>query len=195
MDEIWRRLTEGKHEGPETMEVWGRRIIVPRACGPYARFTFRQLCGEARSASDYIEIARRYQVVVLTDVPRMGVHQRNEARRLITMLDAFYDNRVKLICSADAPMSRLFSLDDAPESPTGLNKIGVVPAAEVNFTSFVTQQNTNSNKKTHDEELFAFQRAVSRLAEMQSGSWLGPDLVEELKEIASSEPVKEVTEE
>lgn len=154
VDEIWKRLIRNQKEGPVTLDVWGRKVIVPRAVGSSARFTFKELCGEARAAADYIEIARRYQTIVLTDVPRMSVNERNQARRFITMLDAFYDNKVKLIVSADAQMGKLFSLEDLPSKdlPAAsektdhlrkdlgsqqpdrkalLKKLDVVPAAEL----------------------------------------------------------------
>ncbi|KAJ3336657.1 hypothetical protein HDU93_002389 [Gonapodya sp. JEL0774] len=93
MDLIWSRLVGDLKDGPDYLDVWGRKVLIPRAAGQYARFTFRELCGEARAAADYLEIARRYSVVLLDDIPKMGVNQRNEARRLINMLDAFYDNK------------------------------------------------------------------------------------------------------
>lgn len=219
VDDLWNVLIKGQKEGPVTLDVWGRKVVVPRAVGAHARFTFKELCGEARAAADYIEIARRYQTVVLTDVPRMSVNERNQARRFITMLDAFYDNKVKLIVSADAQMGRLFSLEDLPAKDAAvsdktdhlrqdlgsqgpntkemLKKLDVVPASElVSTLAWEAKQlllilgllqlgetadpktSSQTVQKTHDEELFAFQRAVSRLAEMQSTGWLGPKLVE-----------------
>jgi len=160
IDELWKVITRNQKEGPVALDVWGRKVVVPRAVGSSARFTFMELCGEARAAADYIEIARRYQTVILTDVPRMSVNERNQARRFITMLDAFYDNKVKLIVSADAAMGKLFSLEDVPhkENPsvtaqktdrlrkdlgsTGpdrqelLKKLDIVPAGELPGVGF-----------------------------------------------------------
>ncbi|KXS19411.1 hypothetical protein M427DRAFT_108787 [Gonapodya prolifera JEL478] len=182
MDTIWSRIIGDLKDGPEHVDVWGRKVLIPRAAGQNARFTFRELCGEARAAADYIEIARRYSVVLLDDIPKMGVNQRNEARRLINMLDAFYDNKVKLICSAEAPISRLFSLDYGTQNIQKL--LPSVPFRESDSKSSAPAKGRSSpSTPVNDEEVFAFSRAVSRLTEMQSANWLGPDIVTIVKDI------------
>jgi cell division protein ZapE len=70
------------------------------------------LCREARGASDYLAIARRYHTVFLVGVPRLGPENRNEAARFVTLIDALYENRVKLIATADAAPAELYETGD-----------------------------------------------------------------------------------
>ena len=79
---------------PETQTVWGRDIEVPQASGKAAMFTFNQLLGRATGAADYLELVKRYEAFVVTDVPAMTYRERDLARRFITFVDAVYEGRV-----------------------------------------------------------------------------------------------------
>ena len=61
------------------------------------------------AAGDYLAIAERYHAVVLSGIPSMGPDKRNEARRFITLIDALYEHRVKLVCSATAAPEALYT--------------------------------------------------------------------------------------
>ena len=71
-------------------------------------FDFEALCGPPRSQIDYIELARTQHTVFLSDVPAMGASRDDRTRRFIFLIDEFYDRRVKLVISAEAPPSRLY---------------------------------------------------------------------------------------
>jgi cell division protein ZapE len=71
-------------------------------------FSFRELCDGPRGQADYIEIARCYHTVFLSDVPVLGPDAENQARRFITLVDEFYDRAVKLIVSAAKPVHGLY---------------------------------------------------------------------------------------
>jgi cell division protein ZapE len=71
-------------------------------------FEFQHLCAGARSQEDYIEIAREFHTVFLSNVPLLGSEQDDEARRLIALVDELYDRNVKLIVSAAAPPAQLY---------------------------------------------------------------------------------------
>jgi len=86
----------------------GRQIHVPKTLKGVAVFSFKRLCGEARGASDYLAIARTYHTVILVGIPRMGPEKRNEAARFVTLIDALYENRVKLLVTADAKPEELY---------------------------------------------------------------------------------------
>jgi cell division protein ZapE len=102
MDEVWRRLAGGERERRESIAVQGRTLDVPRAAGGAARFTFEELCATALGAADYLALARRYHTVFLDRIPRLGPAQRNEAKRLSTLIDALYEAKTKLVASAEA---------------------------------------------------------------------------------------------
>lgn len=71
-------------------------------------FDFEALCGPPRSQHDYIELARCQHTVFLSGVPVMGASRDDRTRRFIFLIDEFYDRRVKLVMSANAPVSRLY---------------------------------------------------------------------------------------
>jgi cell division protein ZapE len=86
----------------------GRNLHVPKSLKGVAVFSFKKLCGEARGASDYLAIARRYHSVILVGIPRLGPQNRNEAARFVTLIDALYEHNVKLIATADALPEELY---------------------------------------------------------------------------------------
>ena len=71
-------------------------------------FDFEALCGPPRSKNDYIELARCHQTVFMSDIPIMGGSRDDRTRRFIFLVDEFYDRRVKLVLSAEAPAQRLY---------------------------------------------------------------------------------------
>lgn len=94
-----------------TMELdvgGGRMLHVPKALKGVAVFSFKRLCAEARGAADYLAIARRFHSVIMVGIPVLGSHNRNEAARFVTLIDALYEYRVKLLASADAAPDLLY---------------------------------------------------------------------------------------
>jgi cell division protein ZapE len=71
-------------------------------------FSFKRLCGEPRGASDYLAIARRFHTVIIVGIPKLGPENRNEAARFVTLVDALYEHKVKLLASADAAPAELY---------------------------------------------------------------------------------------
>jgi cell division protein ZapE len=97
----------GAIEG-RTLDILGRDISTLRCAKGVAWFDFMELCGGPRSQNDYIEIARWYQTVIISDVPVLDWELENPARRFISLVDEFYDRRVKLILSAAADVDSLY---------------------------------------------------------------------------------------
>jgi cell division protein ZapE len=90
----------------------GRTLRVPKSLKGVAVFSFRRLLGEARGASDYLAIAQRYHTVILVGIPVMTREMRNEAARFVTLVDALYEHRVKLLAAADAEPAGLYPEGD-----------------------------------------------------------------------------------
>ena len=90
----------------------GRTLHVPKSLKGVAVFSFKRLCGEARGASDYLVIARRYHTVIVVGIPVMGPEMRNEAARFVTLIDALYEHKVKLLAGADAEPESLYPAGD-----------------------------------------------------------------------------------
>lgn len=93
----------------QTMEILGRELQTRRRAGDAVWFDFRELCDGPRSQNDYIELARTFHTVLLSDVPELTREQEDQARRFIALVDEFYDRRVKLIISAARPIESIYS--------------------------------------------------------------------------------------
>jgi cell division protein ZapE len=90
----------------------GRMLHVPKSLKGVAVFSFRRLCGEARGASDYLAVARHFHTVIIVGIPRMGPDNRNDAARFVTLIDALYEHKVKLLAAADAEPQDLYVKGD-----------------------------------------------------------------------------------
>ena len=99
---IFKDLAAGAAPHPATITVdGGRHLLVPRAGPKVAWFEASELISDARSAADYLALVQCYDTVILSHIPRLPAEQRNEARRLITLVDVLYDTGTRLIASAD----------------------------------------------------------------------------------------------
>lgn len=102
MDMAWHHLTAGQVVAPVEIEMKGRSVLVPRAAGRVARFTFRDLCEKPLGASDFLAIADRFDTVFIDHIPLLSADRRNETKRFIILIDALYDHTVRLFASAAA---------------------------------------------------------------------------------------------
>lgn len=93
----------------ERIEIEGRAITTIRCDDDIVWFEFSELCDGPRSQNDYIEVARMYHAVLISNVPVLGGSKDDQARRFINLVDEFYDRNVKLIISAAAPIVELYS--------------------------------------------------------------------------------------
>ena len=112
LDRYFFELTKGYTAVADKIMVKGRVIEIPMAAAGVGKVKFENLCAEALGPADYLEIARRYHTLILEEIPRMGEALKNEAQRFITLIDALYENKVNLICSADAPPKELYILGE-----------------------------------------------------------------------------------
>lgn len=133
LDEAFHELSIGAEAKPRVFDVNGRTVEMPKTAEGVAFATFEELCAQPLGPGDYLAFAETFHTVVLKDVPRMGPKNRNEAKRFVTLIDALYDSKVKLICSAEAAPTELY---------------------------------------TEGDGAFEFERAVSRLIEMQSPDYM-----------------------
>ncbi len=99
---------ETPHHEDEAIDVLGRPIIAHRLADDVAWFEFAQLCEGPRSQNDYIELAREFHTVLLSNVPVMTSRNEDAARRFISLVDEFYDRSVKLIISAAASIADIY---------------------------------------------------------------------------------------
>jgi len=139
--EAFGRIAEVEEEFHE-LDVEGRVIAYRHRAGGVVWFDFKVICGWGRSQHDYLDLSRRFHTVVVSGVPRMGLGLAEEARRFTLLVDVFYDNRVKLLVSAETSSENLLKIEEYPGDPR--------------LRAMV----------------FEFDRTASRLVEMQSREYL-----------------------
>ena len=121
----------------------GRKLHVPRSLKGVGVFSFKRLCGEARGAADYLALAMAYHSVLIMGIPRLGPDLRNETARFVTLIDALYENKVKLFASAATAPEDLYDTGGTGKGGGG-----------------------------NESGRFEFDRTISRLTEMQSLDYL-----------------------
>ncbi|MEQ8346636.1 MAG: cell division protein ZapE [Sneathiellaceae bacterium] len=112
LDRAFAILTEGTAPQAVTLEVQGRTVEVPQAARDIARMSFADLCARPLGAADYLALAQRFHTLVLDDIPLMDPQKRNEAKRFVTLIDALYEARVRLVASAAAEPGSLYPAGD-----------------------------------------------------------------------------------
>ncbi len=108
LDRAFTALANAATPKAQRLTVSGRTLRVPLAADGVARFDFAALCGQPLGPGDYLAIATQFQALVLDGIPRLGPENYDQARRFITLVDALYEHRVKLVASADAMPDQLY---------------------------------------------------------------------------------------
>jgi cell division protein ZapE len=111
-DALWRDMLGGEEESGATLEVLGRHVTLPRASGGLVRASFASLCSVALGPNDYVALAERFHTVFLEDVPKLTANRREEARRLVILIDTLYEARARLIVLAEAEPVQLYPAGD-----------------------------------------------------------------------------------
>ena len=116
-------LQIARHESVDAaeIEVEGRIIRARKDGRGVAWFDFYELCDGPRGKADYIELARRYHTVLISNVPRFYGRDADRLRRFVWLVDEFYDRRVKLILSAEAPPEALVAEEESDKFQANLN--------------------------------------------------------------------------
>jgi len=104
---IWDNLVTAPPE-TLTLRIKGREVLLPAFSNGVARVPFWDLCGKPLGAADYLAVAEAVRVLILEDVPRLSRSNYNEAKRFVTLIDALYEARVKLIATAADIPERLY---------------------------------------------------------------------------------------
>jgi len=139
--ETFRQIAEVEEESHE-LDVEGRVLPYRHRAGGVVWFDFSVICGWGRSQNDYLDLAKRFHTIVVSNVPRMGLERADEARRFTLLVDVLYDQRVNLILSAETAPDLLLTRDGG------------------------------ANDAQLKAMMFQFERTVSRIAEMQTREYL-----------------------
>ncbi|KAH6913882.1 AFG1-like ATPase-domain-containing protein [Coprinopsis sp. MPI-PUGE-AT-0042] len=191
--------TQPGGEGYRELRVFGRILRVPWAHGTIAKFKFSELCEESLGAADYLTLASTFSQVIVTDIPVLPLSSKNQARRFISLIDALYESRCKLVCLAAAPLESIF-FPDSPHSGQALHDALFAesvtesqeyyrpnvsyydaPEMQTEIAQAVDGEKKDSKKGalqleelsifSGKDEQFAFKRALSRIQEMTSETY------------------------
>src|SRR5699024_3044957 len=102
------RVATGSVHADTCLRIQGRDIPCHRLADGTAWFDFDALVGGRCSAADYVELAHRFHTVLVSDIPVLDRYHENDARRFVSLVDEFYDRRVRMIVSAAAPIDTLY---------------------------------------------------------------------------------------
>jgi len=169
--------------------LFGRTVQVTRLNDRCAWFDFFELCYQPLGAADYISLCRRFPVIIMERVPQLDANHLNEARRFVTLIDACYESRTRLVLAAQVPLDELFvDFEAQVESSDGDEEL-IVNEKGGNSSSFATTMIRTKEGEYYEwsatgrigvslaqlssanDLAFSFRRAASRLVEMGGNEW------------------------
>ncbi|XP_062195550.1 uncharacterized protein LOC133898814 [Phragmites australis] len=155
-------LIGDKEPRPQTVEVvMGRKLQVPLGANGCAYFPFEDLCDRPLGAADYFGLFKKFHTLALDGVPKFGYSNRTAAYRFVTLIDVMYENKARLLCTAEAAPIELFE------------NIVTVAEAQKNSPRSSRSQKSDDPDLCVDNELgFAKDRTISRLTEVNSREYL-----------------------
>ncbi|KAL8138156.1 hypothetical protein V2J09_004157 [Rumex salicifolius] len=148
---------------PHDVEVvMGRTLKIPFGANGCAYFPFEELCDRPLGAADYFGLFKKFHTLVIEGVPILGLHNRTAAYRFVTLVDVMYENKARLVCTAEGSPQELFE------------KIITIADAQQRGPRRSTRSRRNDEADLCvDNELgFAKDRTISRLTEMNSKEYL-----------------------
>ncbi|WP_420933728.1 cell division protein ZapE [Alteromonas sp. A081] len=181
--------TASTTEAESISVLFGRTVQVARLNDQCAWFDFSELCYQPLGAADYISLCRRFPVIIMERVPQLDANHLNEARRFVTLIDACYESRTRLVLAAQVPLDELFvDFEAQVESSDGDGEL-IVNDKGGNSSSFATTMIRTKEGKYYEwsatgrvgvslaqfssanDLAFSFRRAASRLVEMGGKGW------------------------
>lgn len=148
-----------------TIRIKGRDVKFQKSCGGVLFSTFDEMCSRPLWTNDYLKLTQVFHTIILSDIPRLSQKNKSEARRFICLIDTLYDHKIRVIASGELPYWELFqntSISDEDrldENRMLIDDLGIKAGDKGSLDSGVF---------SGEEELFAFDRTVSRLTEMQT---------------------------
>ncbi|CCQ75432.1 cell division protein ZapE [Magnetospira sp. QH-2] len=109
LEQIFQKLTHGEAVRGDSILVHGRIIEIGVASHGVARCTFDELCRRPLGPGDYLALATKYHTLVLSDIPRLTADEHNEAKRFVALIDALYEHRTNLFCTAETPPEEIYT--------------------------------------------------------------------------------------
>ncbi|MFT7813137.1 AFG1-like ATPase isoform X1 [Arapaima gigas] len=163
LDRMFDELAQKQNDitRPRTLKVQGRKLKLNKTCGTIADCTFEELCDRPLGASDYLEMSRLFDTVFIRHIPLLTLNKKTQARRFITLIDTLYECKVRVVILAETPLESIFVQDqtnhDDEHHRILIDDLGLSGDSAKDLAIF-----------SGEEEIFAFQRTISRLTEMQT---------------------------
>ncbi|KAI8428803.1 hypothetical protein MSG28_007474 [Choristoneura fumiferana] len=149
---------------PIVINIMGRNVKFAKSCGRVLDSTFEELCDRPIGASDYLVISKTFHTVFIRNIPRLSIStHRSQLRRFITLIDTLYDSRVRVVITADCEPKDLLNTGDVG---TTLGDADRALMDDLKITKHC--EDAKAAIFTGEEEMFACDRCVSRLMEMQT---------------------------
>ncbi|CAD6262993.1 unnamed protein product [Miscanthus lutarioriparius] len=155
-------LIGDEEPSPQTVEViMGRKLQVSLGANGCAYFPFEDLCDRPLGAADYFGLFKKFHTLALDGVPKFGSSNRTAAYRFVTLIDVMYENKARLLCTAEAGPVGLFE-----------NIVTVAEAQKVSPRYSRSQKSDDPDLCVDNELGFAKDRTISRLTEINSREYL-----------------------
>ncbi|CDP05629.1 unnamed protein product [Coffea canephora] len=163
LNEKFHQLIGNHKAAPQEVEVvMGRILQVPLGANGCAYFPFEELCDRPLGAADYFGLFKKFHTLALEGVPIFGLHNRTAAYRFVTLVDVMYENKARLLCTAEGSPVELFE-----------KIVTIADAQQMSPRTSSRSRKSDDSDLCVDNELgFAKDRTISRLTEMNSREYL-----------------------
>ncbi|XP_035694127.1 putative ATPase N2B [Branchiostoma floridae] len=171
LDQAFKAAVGTENVTPSSVTVYGRQVEIPISTRTgVARFTFSELCRSPLGPADYLTICNNYSTIFVDHIPQMTIYQKNEARRFLSFIDAAYETRTKIFCTAEARAENLFLLIPSEGDGEEAQAMEMEMIGEMAFDMKLLKgmDARHIPMISGRDEIFSFRRAISRLNEMQS---------------------------
>ncbi|XP_053207582.1 AFG1-like ATPase [Panonychus citri] len=148
---------------PRTIVIMGRNVTFNKTCGRVLDSTFSELCDRPLGAVDYLTLSQLFHTVIIRDIPQLNLKLKTQARRFITLIDTFYDNKVRCLFSSIVPVKELFMVNSTSDDISD-DQRALMDDLGIKFS----QVKDSTDLFSGQEEMFAFDRTLSRIMEMQT---------------------------
>ena len=109
INQLFRKLTKDRKKLQKEIIIRGRKFPLEQFYDGVARFDFKELCDQNLGAEDYIEIAKFCKFIIIENIPNFHEGISNQQQRFITLIDVFYENRIKLMVSSKTSLEDISS--------------------------------------------------------------------------------------
>jgi len=109
INQRFREFTRNKVKEKKIVKTKGRNFVIENFYSGVARFKFKDLCDKNLGAEDYINIANSCNHIFIEEIPKFNDENSNQQLRFITLIDIFYEKKIRLTLSFEENFEDLSS--------------------------------------------------------------------------------------